>query len=123
MGLLKKDEMLSGAGRPTKDVEVVELGGSVRVTGLSAATIAKWQTENADDPTGEDGIESMARLIAICAIDESGAPVFDRADAKAIGESMSFGALNTLAAACFEVNGLGSRELEAAEADLGSGQG
>ena len=123
MGFLTKDEILSATALPALTLEVKELGGDVRVSGLSAAKIAKWQTENADDPTGEDGVESMARLIAICAIDESGGPVFDPTDAKAIGESMSFGALNALAGACFEVNGLREKDLEAAESDLGSGQG
>jgi hypothetical protein len=85
---LSKDQILAAEDIPTKDVEVPEWGGSVRMRGLTgserdAYELSLWQVR------GEKRILRMenarARLVAMCIVDENGERMFSDAEAKDLG--------------------------------------
>lgn len=81
MTYLSKDDIFKADDRPTRDVEVPEWGGTVRVRGLSGA--ARDEFEESLRETRPDGttvpnlLNSRAKLASLCIVDEDGNQMFN----------------------------------------------
>lgn len=100
--VLGRDEILAARQMPYEDVPVPELGGVVRVRGLTAGdhgryTVSMMLSQNGAIRLGADGkspmlslaglTDSDIRLAAMCIIDEAGARVFADEDVAALAET------------------------------------
>lgn len=103
--LLGRDAILAAGKKiPFEDVPVEELGGTVRIRGLTAAehgryTSSMMMSNGGAIRLGPDGktpmlsvaglTDSDIRLLAMCIIDEQGARVFADEDVAALAETAS----------------------------------
>lgn len=85
---LSKDQILAAEDIPTKDVEVPEWGGSVRMRGLTGSERDAYES-SLFQQRGEKRIlrteNARARLVAMCIVDEDGERMFSDAEAKDLG--------------------------------------
>ena len=85
---LSKDQILAAEDIPTKDVEVPEWGGSVRMRGLTGSERDAYES-SLFQQRGEKRIlrteNARARLVAMCIVDEDGERMFSDAEVKDLG--------------------------------------
>lgn len=117
MTLLSKEQILGAARKDFKDVDVPELGGTVRVRGLSAAEFIEYEQAIRD----EDFANLRARLVANAAVDENGKPLFTAADVRALGEKPAK-PIDRLFRAIITLTGFTDDAVEEAEKNSESGQ-
>lgn len=86
MTLLTADQILTADDLDTKDVEVSEWGGSVRVRGLSGRERDRFEASLRDDRGETDTDNIRAKLVGRAVIDETGSRVFTDAQINALGE-------------------------------------
>jgi hypothetical protein len=89
---LTRDAILQIDDLPVEDVSVPEWGGSVRVRGLTARERVEFEASNTvmrGDQLVPDVDNAVAKLVALCVVDEDGTQVFTRQDANALGEKSS----------------------------------
>jgi hypothetical protein len=114
MALLTRDSILAAAAGKTRDVEVPEIGGSVRLRMLSGIE----RDALFSSLSSPDGKTDMRRyrlaLVAGCAIDEAGAAVLTLDDAARLDDGCAPG-LARLFRAAQELNGLLPDAVGAAE--------
>jgi hypothetical protein len=110
MTLLKRDAILKAQDIETKDVEVKEWGGSIRVRQMTVAE----RNEFSRKASSEDKDKVGAWLVTLLAVDESGGAMFKPEDIPDL-EKRNFHALDTVVQAILEVNSLGEKQVEAAE--------
>jgi hypothetical protein len=107
---LSKDQILGADDRRYEIVEVPEWGGSIRLRSLTGAEITDWQSKNMRGPANKQRINYRShvveRLIALCAVDEHGAPLFDDPGDVLRLASKSAAAINRLNEACLRLNAL-----------------
>jgi hypothetical protein len=108
MPLLTAEQILSADDLQTKDVEIPEWGGSVRIREISAA-----EAEAAKEAAKGDGMQVFYGMIAKCVINEAGDPVFTLEQARQL-TTKSNRPLMKLGKAVLGINGMG----EEAEAEL-----
>lgn len=112
--MLTAKEILACADVVYDVVNVPEWGGDVRVRSLSGKEYDEYQISLTDD-NGKATDASMrnmsARLVALCAVDDSGARLFTDAQAEVLGDK-SHAALKRVYDAAARLNGLGNKELE-----------
>ena len=88
MSLLSKAAILAADDLPTKDVEVKEWGGAVRIRALTVADMEQLQVELLD--ARRDGMTMppnwRARHLAMSCVDEKGELLFTEAEAVALGK-------------------------------------
>lgn len=75
MALLTKESIAQNNHLPHVDVDCPELGGAVRIRTMRGKDKEVMALQLAKRQEGEAGY--MARLVAICAVDEHGALLFD----------------------------------------------
>ena len=83
VSLLSKDAILLAQDRPTLDVDVPEWGGTVRVREMSGNQRAEYEQltlkrDQADADATADNIRAI--VVAACAVDDAGEPLFTQAD-------------------------------------------
>ena len=107
---LTRDDILAADDLPFTDVVVPEWGGKVRVRTLKGADRARLLeiTGGADDGAPEDWVE---RLVAACACDEAGEPLFDAADLQALGQKNAR-VLQRIFEAADDLNAVSDRAVE-----------
>lgn len=110
MTLLKRDAILKSQDISTKDVEVKEWGGSIRVRQMTVAE----RNEFSRKASSEDKDKVGAWLVTILAVDESGVPMFTAEDIPEL-EKRNFHALDKVVQAILEVNSLGEKQVADAE--------
>jgi hypothetical protein len=102
MGLLTADQILGADDLVYEDVEVPEWGGSIRIRTMTAAARDTYEASIMEvDEFGNvsSKVDNMrAKLVARCAIDEDGKPLFSEAQIAELGQK-SAKALQT----CFNV--------------------
>ncbi len=109
MDLLSKEAILGAQDKATRDVEVPEWGGIVRVRTMSATERDRWESETYG--TGKvNSINFRARFAALCLIDDKGARMFSDADIEKLGEK-SAGALQRVFNAAQELNALSAKDI------------
>lgn len=116
MGLLNKDAILGQDDLVTKDVEVPEWGGEVRIRMLTGAERDEFESSMAK--LGKDGKQELnlanlrARLVAKCAVNEDGTKMFQtRNDVAALGMKSS-AAIARIYEACQELNGMTQADVD-----------
>ena len=77
---LGREDILNCTDERFKDVETPEWGGTVRVRSLTGLQRSKLLAQS-DDASAENWIE---RLVAACACDENGEPLFETGDIEAL---------------------------------------
>lgn len=113
MSILTKDAILSAQDRTTKDIEIPEWGGTVRLSVISATDRDAWEQQvyGGDKPNVSD---FRARFVALCLVDEQGARMFTDKEVAQLG-SKSATALSRVFKAAQKLNALSDDEVEAAE--------
>lgn len=115
MSLLSRDSILSANDRTTKDVEVPEWGGTVRVQSLSGRERDKFESSmiKMRGNKREENLENLrARLCVLCMVDESGQRMFnDKEDVIKLGNK-SAKALQRVFDAAQEINGMTESDVE-----------
>lgn len=113
--LLSKDAILGADDRPTRDVEVPEWGGTVRIRGLTGAERDAYEVAlSGVRPDGTARINLVnvrARLIALSVVDEAGERLFTDKDAAALGEKSAV-AMQRVFEAAQHLSGLTDEDIE-----------
>lgn len=115
MALLSKDDILNADDRRYEIVPVPEWGGEVRLRSLSGRERDAFEASFTETRGGKkkDNIENFrARLVATCAVDESGKLLFaNKAEVELLGNK-SVAALQRLFDKCNEMNGISESDIE-----------
>lgn len=99
----------------TQDIDVPELGGSIRISQMSGASgmdVAKSspssipELEKAGRPEGELMSAFYVALIAACVVDDGGKQVLNDEAGRAIVASWPYNVISTVGTACAELNGM-----------------
>ena len=104
---LGRDDILGCTDERFKDVSTPEWGGTVRVRSLTGHQRSKLLAQS-DDTSAENWIE---RLVAACACDENGKPIFSQDDVKQLKEKNA-AALNRVFEAADELNLFSDRSID-----------
>ena len=112
---LSKEAILAADDLTTKEVDVPEWGGTVRIRELTGRERDAFEEGSLDKKTRDVKMTNMrARLVAMSAIDDSGDRLFTAAEADELGKK-SATALNR----CFEgscaLSGITDQDVEALE--------
>lgn len=109
MTYLSKDDILKADDLPTRDVDVPEWGGIVRVRAMSGserdAYDASRMTKGPDGKYTLSFRDARANLVARCVIGDDGALLFNTADVARLGAKSST-ALQRVADVAAELSGL-----------------
>jgi hypothetical protein len=124
MALLSKDAIWQVQDIQTVDVEVPEWGGTIRLRGLTGSQRDAFEASSVQ-MVGTDARLNQrnlrARLIAACAVDEEGAPLFERSDIIHLGNK-SAKAVDRVFDACLRLNGMSNRDVDELTENLEAGQ-
>jgi hypothetical protein len=107
--LLGRAAILAAADLPTRDVQVPEWGGAVRIQALTGA--AREALGKAAQQAGAGNFQ--ARLVAASVVDEAGQRLFTDADLDALG-AKSAAALQRVFDAAQDLNAIGPSAVEPA---------
>jgi len=127
MALLSKDQILSADDRRYEVVEVPEWGGEVRLRSLTGrerdAFEASFQDTKGGKGKGSNLDNFRARLVAKCAVDESGKLLFaNKSEVDQLGNK-SVAALQRLFDKCNEMNGISEQDVEEMTEDFDEAPG
>lgn len=86
MTLLTKEQILAADDRRFETVEVPEWGGAIRLAEMSAKQREDFYSLFPKVAAGDSALSRCAYLVATCAVDESGAPLFSQEDVAALGK-------------------------------------
>lgn len=114
--LLTKEHILASHDLKTRDIEVSEWGGTIRVSQISAADRIALQMMALDDKGKPRTPEEATRLMTIglltmSIVDESGVPLFTRDDIVALGKKNS-DAIDKVFSVADEINGISTQMTE-----------
>lgn len=111
--MLTRDQILAAQDRKFEDVDVPEWGGKVRVGTMTGAQRDAFEASLVVNGKA-DVSNARAKLVAVCLVNEKGAPLFSAADIDALGQKSS-AALTRVADVARRLNRIGEDELEAAK--------
>jgi hypothetical protein len=114
MGLLSKDQIWAANDLSTVDVSVPEWGGEVRLKTLTGAERDQYEADSFKMHKGrqEANLSNLrARLVAMCAVDENGQPLFTRGDVLKLGQKSAI-ALERVFEAAARINGMSDEDVE-----------
>lgn len=114
MALLTKQQILTAKDIETKDVDVPEWGGTVRIRGLNGAERDEFEqsmVERRGKRYEANLRNARARLVSLSVVDDSGSRVFTDADVKALGNK-SAAALNRVYEAARDLSGLTEADVD-----------
>lgn len=117
MALLSKDQILGADDRKYETVAVPEWGGEVRMRSLTGADRDEYENslvQQVGNKTVSNARNARAKLIALCAVDETGTPLFTKADVIKLGSKNS-GALQRLFDVAARMNGFTEDDMAALE--------
>lgn len=109
--MLNKDQILSADDFASRDVEVPEWGGSLRLRSLSARDRDHFEAQFAQS---QDLTNIRSRLVVLAIVDEEGNRIFSDAEAKALGEKSGL-VVDRLFDIVREMNGMDDEALGVAE--------
>lgn len=125
MALLTKDAVWQANDIQIEDVPVPEWGGEVRLRGLSGTERDRFEALSL--VKGKGGTKEVntrnlrARLIAACAINEDGSPMFDSNDILHLGQKSAV-ALERLFSAASKLSGMSAKDVDELTENLDSDQ-
>ena len=112
--MLNRSAILSIQDLPFEDVDVPEWGGTVRIGTMTGAMRDAWeQSLVVPGQQKADTRNIRAKLVAACAITDTGSLLFQEADIPALGNK-SAAALDRLAKVAQRLNGINSTAKEEA---------
>jgi hypothetical protein len=114
MALLSKAEIFGQDDRKYEVVDVPEWGGSVRIRSLTGTERDEYEESLLSQRNGKAKAvlkNYRAKLVALCAVDDAGDPLFDKADVMRLGNANS-AALDRLYEACQRLSGLSDEDIE-----------
>lgn len=109
------DQILAAEDRTYEVVSVPEWGGEVRLKSLTGAERDRFEQslqEQRGGKTKQNFDNFRARLIALCAVDEAGAPLFTNKQAVIMLGNKNVAPLQRLFNKCNEMNGLSDEDVE-----------
>ena len=121
MPYLNREDILKAEDVETREVDVPEWGGVVRVRGLSGYERDAYQASMlAFQKNGQASPElgnMTAKLVARAIVDEDGLPLFNELDVGRLGQK-SAAALDRVSNVAGELSGLTEKSIEAAAENL-----
>jgi hypothetical protein len=114
MGLLSKDAIWQTDDRQFEDVYVPEWNGSVRLKGLTGAERDAFEAASVKQVGNTAQLNKRnfrARLVALCAINENGEPLFEPSDVIHLGQK-SAKALDRLFDSALRLNGMSPNDVD-----------
>ena len=123
--LLSKDQILAADDIQSERVLIPEWGGEVMVRGLTGAQRDQWEaglTVRRGKQMVPDMRDFRARLVVLCAVDETGALVFGPGDVDALS-GKSGAALDRLYDAAAKLSGISEKDVEDLTGDFGRTDG
>lgn len=114
MAFLTRDQILGADDRKTREVEVIEWGGTVLIRTLSGKERDKFEASlqvTRGTKTKQNFENFRARLIALCIVNDSGERLFADSDVVLLGDK-SVAALQRVFNACNEMNGLSDEDVD-----------
>lgn len=115
MSLLSRDAILSADDIKTQDVEVPEWGGTIRLRAMTGTERDKLEASTVQTRGGKASMNMLnfrARLVAACAVDESGQRLFiSDEDVKRLGNKNA-AALNRVAEVASQISGMSESDVE-----------
>lgn len=124
MTLLSKDQILGADDRRYEIVPVPEWGGEVRLRSLTGAERDDFESKSLVGSGKKQRVNPRhlrARLIAMCAVDADGRPLFDAADVIKLS-SKSAAALERLFEVASRLSGLDEDDVKELEEGFDSAQ-
>ena len=122
MTYLSKDDIFKAEDLPTRDVDVPEWGGVVRVQGLSGAARDEYDASMLrPQPDGSvlRVAGSRAKLVSLAVVKDDGDPMFNEFDVGRLGNK-SAAALDRVVAAVVELSALTDEAVEDAAGNSGA---
>lgn len=120
MALLSADEILAADDRRYEIVPVSEWGGEVRVRSLTGRERDNFELSLSDGKKGETKENFRARLVALCAVDADGKPLFTNKQQVIMLGNKSVSALQRVFDKCNEMNGFSEQDVEELTEDFGA---
>jgi hypothetical protein len=108
--LLKREAILATNDVETRDVEVIEWGGAVRVRSMTVAERNEFSVR----AVKENNISVGTWLVSLLAVDEDGNPVFKTEDVAAL-EKKNAKALDRLVNTILDLNKVDEKKVDEAE--------
>jgi len=119
MALLSADEILAADDRRYEVVEVPEWNGDVRVRSLTGRERDNFELSLQDGKKGNTKENFRARLVALCAVDESGKLLFTNKQQVVLLGNKSVSALQRVFDKCNEMNGFSEEDIDELTEDFG----
>ena len=124
MALLTREAILDADDRDYDEVDCPEWGGSVRLRSITGAQRDAYE-QSIIAGNGADRKVNLrharAKLIVLCAIDETGRPLFSSDDLSALGRKNA-APIDRLFDACRKLAGMSEGDVEKLTEDFGAGQ-
>lgn len=114
MALLTKQQILTAKDIETKDIDVPEWGGKVRIRGLNGAERDEFEqsmVERRGKRYEANLRNARARLVSLSVVDDSGSRIFTDADVNALGNK-SASALNRVYESARDLSGLTEADVD-----------
>lgn len=124
MALLSKDQILQADDRRYEVVPVPEWGGEVRLRSLTGSERDEYESGLVQQVGGKQTMNARnarAKLIALCAVDEQGLPLFSKADVIKLGSKNSAALQRVFDVAC-RMNGFTDEDVKDLEGNSGPAQ-
>lgn len=120
MGLLSKELILKADDLPTRDEEVAEWGGTVRLRTLTGTERDDFEASLIEMKGTEQkpNLRNLrARLVALCIVNEAGVRIFAQQDIAALGKKSAL-VLDRIFGICQDMNGLSQTDIESLVEDF-----
>lgn len=120
MALLTKELILKADDLPTRDEEVSEWGGTVRLRTLTGTERDDFEASLVEMKGTEQkpNLKNLrARLVALCIVNEAGVRIFAQQDIAALGKKSAL-VLDRIFGICQEMNGLSQSDIESLVEDF-----
>jgi len=117
MGMLTKAAILAAVDLETKDVEVPEWGGTVRVAMMSGKARDEFFARQGEGKVPYS--QFSASVLVATVVGEDGAALFEDADIEAL-RAKSLAAMERVLAVSLKLNGIGANATEEAEKNSGA---
>lgn len=93
--MLTKEQMLGLCELKTKEIDVPEFGGMIKIRELTLEDAARVYRETSEFPEGERGFQDIIRTVAAGVVDESNNPIFTVEQVSSLGKRYSKAVVDT----------------------------
>jgi hypothetical protein len=124
MALLNRDQILEAEDRKFEIVECPEWGGDVRLRSITGTQRDAYE-QSLMQGNGSDRKMNLrnarVKLIVLCAVDETGRPLFTTEDLGALGRKNA-APIDRLFDACRKLSGMSAEDVDKMTEDFGAAQ-